>query len=155
MLGKFSGSHDDAKNYIESTFVHVQTYYCHSTWQAKIKLERIGEIIHIDDSWDGADLSSAKVLGITKQHIGSADLMIYINGIATNLLGKAGCLSCVCDKEIGSAESSRSWSVYKKAYWARHNVNVYQSTTVALAGVSKEIPNSEFYVHSTYNQNIS
>merc|ERR1712141_3726 len=60
LLGKFSGSHDDAKSYIESTFVHVQTYYCHSTWVSKIKLERIGEIIHINQSFGGHELYSAK-----------------------------------------------------------------------------------------------
>ena len=130
--------------------MHVQCYYYHSTWEAKIKFERIGEIIHINQSFGVHEIQSAKVLGITKQHIGSADLMIYVTGITNGPAGKAGCLSCVCDTEIGddSSPNPRSWNVYKPAYWARHNVNVYRSTVTALAGVSKEkeIPNSEFYV---------
>ena len=110
-------------------------------------MERIGEIIHIDQSFGGHELYSAKVLGITKQHIGSADLMIYVTGIATGLAGIAGCLSCVCDKEIGDDPSSRQWNVYKPKYWARHNANVYQSTVAALAGVSTYFNDYEFFVH--------
>ena len=109
-------------------------------------MERIGEIIHIDQSFGGHELYSAKVLGITKQHIGSADLMIYVTGIATGLAGIAGCLSCVCDTAVGD-EDVRSWNVYKPMYWGRHNANVYRSTVTALAGVSKRISNNyEFYV---------
>ena len=79
-MEKFSGSHNDAKSIIESAFVHVQTYYCHLSLGTQLRLDRIGDIIHINDSFPTQELYSSKVLDITKQNIGTADLMVYING---------------------------------------------------------------------------
>ena len=42
-----TGSHDDAKAYIESTIPHIQALYCHSSsLGTKIQLEIAGEIKH-------------------------------------------------------------------------------------------------------------
>merc|ERR1719242_337872 len=139
-LGKFSGSHDNAKSKIEAAFVHVQTYYCHSSLGAKLKLDRIGDIMHIDDTINTEHLYSSKVLGITKKNIGTADLMVHMSGLSNSgctngggcLLGIAGCLGCVCDKEVGDS-SSRNWRVYKPKYWGRHNANYYRGNLLQYA----------------------
>ena len=83
-LGKFSGSHDNAKSKIEAAFVHVQTYYCHSSLGAKLKLDRIGDIMHIDDTINTEHLYSSKVLGMTKKNVGTADLMVYMSGLSNS-----------------------------------------------------------------------
>ena len=93
-MEKFSGSHIDAKSTIESAFVHVQTYYCHMSLGALLKLDRIGDIMHINDSFPTHELYSSKVLAITNQNIGTADLMVYING-------KSRCTSNGCLLGIG------------------------------------------------------
>merc|ERR1719510_2090627 len=120
-LGKFSGSHDNAKSKIEAALVHVQAFYCHSSLGAKLKLDRMGDIMHIDDTIPTQNLYSSKILGITKKNIGTADLMVYMSGTTRSnnrgtLLGIAGCLGCVCDKEVGDS-SSRSWRILKTQYW--------------------------------------
>ena len=96
--------------------------------------------MHIDDSFGTHELYSSKVLGITKQNIETADLMVYINGESdcSNggcLLGIAGCLGCVCDTEIGDS-SSRNWQVYKPQYWGRHNANWWTGNLLNFAYVS-------------------
>ena len=132
--------HHVAKYKIEAAFTHVQTLYCHASLGAKIKIERIGDIEHIDDSFTPAAINSFKLIGITKQKIGTADLMVYINGESdcSNggcLLGIAGCLGCVCDTEIGDS-SSRNWQVYKIQYWGRHNANWWRGNLLEFAYVS-------------------
>ena len=102
--------------------------------------------MHIDDSFGTHELYSSKVLGITKQNIETADLMVYINGESdcSNggcLLGIAGCLGCVCDTEIGDS-SSRNWQVWKGQYWGRHNANWWTGNLLNFAYVS----------FSSYNQ---
>ena len=99
--------------------------------------------MHIDDSFATNELYTSKVLGITKQYIGSAgaeptaDLMVYVNGEngGGGLLGIAGCLGCVCDVEIGDS-SSRNWQVYKPQYWGRHNANFWTGNLLNFAYVS-------------------
>ena len=103
VLEKFSGSHDDTKSKIESALVHVQTYYCHSSLGTMLKVERIGDIMHIDDSFGIIEVDSKKVLDITRQNIETADLMIYVTGEFNGwAYGKAGCIGCVCDTEIAN-----------------------------------------------------
>ena len=138
VLEKFSGSHDDAKSKMESTLAHVQTWYCHSSLGTKMKVERIGDIMYIDDSFFPAECDTNKVLDITRKNIDTADLMIYAtadwNG---STLGFAGCIGCVCDAEIGQIreDSSRNWHVvpYKGG---RHNANVWRGDVLSFAGVS-------------------
>ena len=96
--------------------------------------------MHIDDSFGTHELYSSKVLAITKQNIGNADLMVYISGVSHCgengcLLGLAGCLGCVCDTEIGDS-SSRNWQVDKEQYWGRHNVNWWDGDLLQFAYVS-------------------
>ena len=138
-MEKFDGSHNDAKSTIESAFVHVQTYYCHMSLGAQLKLDRIGDIMHINDSFPTHELYSSKVLAITNQNIGTADLMVYINGASSGgILGVAGCLGCVCDIEIGDS-LSRNWQVYKIQYWGRHNANYWTGNSLELAYVSSSV----------------
>ena len=135
--------HHVAKYKIEAAFTHVQTLYCHASLGAKIKIERIGDIEHIDDSFTPAAINSFKLIGITKQKIGTADLMVYINGESdcSNggcLLGIAGCLGCVCDTEIG-VSSSRNWQVSKGPNWGRHNANWWSGDLLQFSSVSSLI----------------
>ena len=146
--------HGSAKYKIEAAFVHVQTYYCHASLGAKLKIERIGDIEHIDDSFGVHELYSSRILGITKQKIGMADLMVYVNGYSecSNggcLLGIAGCLGCVCDTEIGDSSVSGmlgSWKVYKSQYWGRHNANWYRGDLLQFAYV-------RYFLHNTFELN--
>ena len=131
--------HHVAKYKIEAAFTHVQTLYCHASLGAKIKIERIGDIEHIDDSFTPAAINSFKLIGITKQKIGIADLMVYVTGESVgHLKGMAGCLGCVCDTEIGVSSVSgklRAWKVWKDDYWARHNANYLKRNLVLFAEV--------------------
>ena len=99
--------------------------------------------MHIDDSFGVHELDSSKVLGITKQNIGTADLMVYLSGESSCnnkgcLLGLAGCLGCVCDTEIGDS-SSRNWQVLKGHNWGRHNANWWTGDLLNFAYVSLNI----------------
>ena len=128
MENYFEGHHSLAKQKINSALVHVQTYYCHASLGAQIKIERIGDIVHIDKSFPPEDIDWA--LKITKQIIGTADLVVYVNGHFNEFIGLAGCIGCVCDTEIGwidpyKSGTSRSWEVYKYDRWGRHCGNFY------------------------------
>ena len=96
-MEKFSGSHIDAKSTIESAFVHVQTYYCHLSLGTQLQVDRIGDIMHIDDNFPTHELYSSKVLAYTKQIIGTADLMVYING--ESICQSNGCLLGIGETE--------------------------------------------------------
>ena len=102
-MEKFSGSHIDAKSTIESAFVHVQTYYCHLSLGTQLQVDRIGDIMHIDDNFPTHELYSSKVLAYTKQIIGTADLMVYING--ESICQSNGCL-------LGIGETENMYSMY-------------------------------------------
>ena len=96
--------------------------------------------MHIDDYFGTHELDSSKVLAITKQNIGSADLMVYISGTSECnefgcLLGYAGCIGCVCDTEIGDS-SSRNWQVGKYPNWGRHNANWWKGDLLQFSYVS-------------------
>ena len=107
-MEKFSGSHIDAKSTIESAFVHVQTYYCHLSLGTQLQVDRIGDIMHIDDNFPTHELYSSKVLAYTKQIIGTADLMVYING--ESICQSNGCLLGIGETEKMCSMYVRPWS---------------------------------------------
>ena len=52
-------------------------------------------------------------------------------------MGIAGCLGCVCDKEVGEVSSSRNWFVAKWKPWGRHNANYYRGNLLQFSAVSE------------------
>ena len=68
---------------------------CGSTTTKAILIE------YIDDELSQHNLN-VELFDYTKDHIESADLMVYMvgfmGGVGYTLYGKAGCIGCVCDK---------------------------------------------------------
>ena len=141
---KFGNNHGSAKSTIESAFVHAQTYYCHASLGTKLKIDRLGDIGFYNQKFGADDLYSRQVLAVTKQNIGTADIMVYLTGSTSTddgiLLGIAGCLGCVCDTEIGDSTSRISgWQVYKTKYWGRHSAIFYSGNLLQFSYVSTQV----------------
>jgi len=75
-----TGSHDDAKAYIESTIPHIQTLYCHSTsLGTKIQLETVEEPKYVEGKYLTASVDSiVEMQPNTAEDLGEADLMVYM-----------------------------------------------------------------------------
>ena len=99
----------------------------------------MGDIGFYNQMFGADDLYSRQVLAVTKQNIGTADIMVYLTGSTSTddgiLLGIAGCLGCVCDTEIGGS-SPRNWQVYKGPNWGRHNANWWKGDLLQFSYVS-------------------
>jgi len=86
-----TGSHDNAKAYIQSTMPHIQTFYCHeSTLGTKIQLEIDGEIkFYAGKSLQATGAKLQEMFDPTKADLGNADLMVYM-GYDTSYWGTIG-----------------------------------------------------------------
>ena len=86
-----TGSHDNAKAYIQASMPHIQALYCHSTsLGTKIKVKIDGPI----KFYSGKNLQASgpklqEMWDTTKNDLGSADLMMYM-GYDTDLWGTIG-----------------------------------------------------------------
>ena len=101
----------------------------------------MGDIGFYNQKFGADDLYSRQVLAVTKQNIGTADIMVYLTGSTSTddgtLLGIAGCLGCVCDTEIGDSTARISgWQVYKMKYWGRHSAIFYPGNLLQFSYVS-------------------
>ena len=72
--------------------------------------------------------------------------MVYLTGTANAdqskgvLLGMAGCIGCVCQKEIGDPSSRISgWQVLHMKNWGRHCANYYTGNLLKFSYVSLRI----------------
>ena len=80
--------------------VHVQTSYCHSSLGAQLIIERVGDYIYLDKKLPICSLN--KIKEDTANHLGDADLMVYIVGQKEKkcpYVGMAGGLGTVCNPE--------------------------------------------------------
>merc|ERR1711884_285015 len=133
-LGK-TGSHANAKAYIQATLPHMQTLYCHSaSLGTKIQLE-ISEIKHFSGKNFKATVAMAESLETsTASEVGTADLVAYM-GYDTETSGIVGIAAvssvCMASAYNGQKISINEWQATHAAagqlvaHEVGHNLGMY------------------------------
>ena len=131
-----TGSHANAKAYIQATLPHMQALYCHSaSLGTKIQLEIFGEIKHFSGKYFKANVANAEALETsTATEVGKADLVVYMgydNG-TDGIIGIAA-VSTVCmpSTYAGQKFSINEWMATHAeagqlvAHEVGHNLGMY------------------------------
>ena len=124
------GSKEKIETYWNAALVHAQTRYCHASLGTKIKIQRVGDFIHLEKrSLDASDGSLIKMYPYTSAHLkDEADLLVtlthdlYSNG--KGVVGTAYLQSvCAANKDEGHLKISNSHSLL--AFIILHYVVLY------------------------------
>ena len=122
------GSKEKVAAYWNAAAVHLQTRYCHPSLGTKIKIQRVGDLIHAEKKSLRADDDSLIFMYYyTKAHLkDEADLMVYLtydlHGTGKGVVGIAY-MQSVCASNLD------------EGMW-KHSINEWQATTAEFGAVS-------------------
>ena len=122
------GSKEKIETYWNAALVHAQTRYCHASLGTKIKIQRVGDFIHLKKkSLRADDASLIKMYGLVKQIVSDeVDLQVTItHDIIKAGVGVVGIayMQSVCASNIDEGH-------------LKHSINEWQPTTAEFGAVS-------------------
>ena len=137
-MNRLNGDHDKAKSWIESSFAHMSTYYGHHSLGARLEIQIVGSIEYDPASIGIHDVDTNSLTSKTTRHLRQtgANLVVYLIGNpAGGVLGKAGCIGCVCMPNEPSLH--QYWNPFF-GFDRKHNTNMKMRTIIGNSSKSNE-----------------
>ena len=124
------GSKEKIATYWNAAAVHLQTRYCHPSLGTKIKIQRVGDLIHAEKKSLRADDDSLIFMyTYTKAQLkDEADLMVYLTFDLHHVEGTGGVIGIAYMKSVCTSNLD-------EGQW-KQSINEWQPTTAEFGAVS-------------------